>query len=46
MMEKNFSVDRLCKRNKETAAAKRKSTTTKNETAINSQFMHAKHTRI
>jgi len=31
---------------KETAAAKKKTTTTKNETAINSQFIHAKHTRI
>jgi len=47
LWRRTFSVDRPCKRNKEAAAAKRKTTTTtKNETAINSQFMHAKHTRI
>jgi len=31
---------------KETKRPRQKTTTTKNETAINSQFMHTKHTRI
>jgi len=44
--KRSFLADFPFKGKKETAAAKKKTTTTKNETARNSQFIHAKHTRI
>jgi len=44
MMEKNLAGFSLQK--KERDHGSKKKTITKNQTAINSQFMHTKHTRI